>query len=82
MNSKDKDFYRNLKRCLKKRGKKQHRSFLKRNLDTNPEEAHLVNKFEYGEYSSKPYNGIDNDSTRFYNKDITVLLALDEERTF
>lgn len=64
MSQKDKDFYRDLKRCIKKRGKKQQRAHLKRSLEQNPEEAHLENDYDYGAYSSEQYNGMDHDATR------------------
>jgi hypothetical protein len=64
MPAKDKDFYRDLKRCIKKRGGKQRRAFLKRTLEDNPEEAHLENDFDFGGYSSEQYNGMDHDATR------------------
>jgi hypothetical protein len=62
----DKDFYRDLKRCIKKAGNKKRRTFFKKNLLENPEEAHLFTEddFEFGDYSSQQFNGMDNDSTR------------------
>lgn len=64
MGPKDKDFYRDLKRCIKKCGGKQRRAYLKQALTDNPEEAHLCDEFDFGLYGSKQFNGMDNDSTR------------------
>lgn len=64
MPQKDKDFYRDLKRCIKKRGGKQRRAFLKKTLNDNPEEAHLYDEYDFGEYGSEQFNGMDHDSTR------------------
>jgi hypothetical protein len=61
---KDKDFYRDLKRCLKKAGNKRRRAFHKQNLVDNPEDAHLCDDFDYEGFASKPLNGMDHDTTR------------------
>lgn len=61
---KDKRFYRNLKRSVKKDGNKKRRAFFKQNLVENPEEAHLCDEFDFGDLNSKQFNGMDNDATR------------------
>jgi hypothetical protein len=60
----DKDFYRDLKRCIKKAGNKKRRQYYKQTLVDNPQEAHFCDDFEFGEYSSEQFNGMDNDATR------------------
>lgn len=60
---KDKKFYRDLKRCIKKDGNKKRRAFYKQNLLENPEEAHLC-EFDFGESNSEQFNGMDHDATR------------------
>jgi hypothetical protein len=67
MGPKDKDFYRDLKRCIKKRGGKQRRAHLKKQLTDNPEEAHM-DEFDFGEYGSEKFNGMDGDATRIYRE--------------
>jgi hypothetical protein len=61
---KDKKFYRELKRSIKKEGSKKRRAFYKQNLTNHPEEAHLCEDYDFGDLSSKPFNGMDNDMTR------------------
>ena len=57
---KDKRYYRNLKRNIKKLGNKRLRSYLKRRLFDDS----LDDDFDYGDLSSKRYNGMDQDRTR------------------
>jgi hypothetical protein len=59
----DKRFLRNLKRDVKKLGNKRRRSWLKRQLDEDPENAHY-DEYDFGTLSSKHYNGMDRDRTR------------------
>lgn len=59
----DKDFYRKMKRFLKKEGNKRKRHWLKQQLEQNPEEA-PYDEFDFGDLSSKWLNGLDHDSTR------------------
>lgn len=61
---KDKKFYRELKRDIKKIGGKKRRAFLKKNLLENPEEAHWCDDFDFGEFGSEQFNGMDRDATR------------------
>ncbi|MGF1583630.1 MAG: hypothetical protein ACFCD0_30295 [Gemmataceae bacterium] len=63
MDQHEKRELRNLKRSLKRKGTKRRRQHLKRDLQDNPEEAHLT-EFEYDRDSSEWLNGIDNDRTR------------------
>ena len=59
----DKRKLRELKRVLKKRGKKHRRQQLKRDLAENPDEAaHSEEKL--GRHRSDDLNGLDQDSTR------------------
>lgn len=74
--SKDKKFYRNLKRTIKKEGNKKRRSFYKNNLEQYPEEAHFCDDFDFGDLSSKPFNGMDHDATR--RKDSEDIVELDD----
>lgn len=75
MNERDKDRIRRIKRVVKRSGNKKVRSKAKRNIAQNPEEAHLGDD-DYGAYSSKKYNGIDNDSTRRKDDDDNNQLPL------
>jgi hypothetical protein len=59
----DKRFYRKLKRDVKRAGNKRRRQYLKRDLRNNPEEAPF-SEFDFGDTSSQPLNGLDNDATR------------------
>jgi hypothetical protein len=59
----DKDFYRKMKRFLKKEGNKRKRQWLKHQLEENPEEA-PYDDYEFGDLSSKWLNGLDHDATR------------------
>jgi hypothetical protein len=59
----DKDFYRKMKRFLKKKGNQKKRQYLKRQLETNPEEA-PYDDYDFGDLSSKWLNGLDHDATR------------------
>jgi hypothetical protein len=61
---KDKKFYRELKRDIKKEGNKRRRAYYKQNLEQNPEEAHWCDEYDFGGLSSKQFNGMDNDATR------------------
>lgn len=62
-NRKEKDRIRKLKRVVKRSGNKKVRSAIKRDLMTNPEEAHLT-QVDYDGRTSKTFNGNDYDSTR------------------
>jgi hypothetical protein len=55
--------HRELKRDIKKAGKRKVRQQLKRDLAENPEEA-ADSEVDYGHKSSAPLNGIDRDATR------------------
>jgi hypothetical protein len=59
----DKDFYRKMKRFLKKEGNQRKRQFLKRQLEQNPEDAPYAD-YDFGDLSSKWLNGLDHDATR------------------
>jgi hypothetical protein len=54
----DKRFYRDLKRQIKKTGNKKARSFFKKQLDDNPEEAQWA-EYDYGHDQSSSLNGRD-----------------------
>lgn len=55
----DKRKYRQIKKAVKRKGNKRRRNYLKRDVLNNPEEAHIVGEFDFGESSSKVYNKID-----------------------
>jgi len=55
--------HRELKRDIKKAGKRKVRQALKRDLERNPEEAAHA-EIDYGRDSSVPLNGNDRDATR------------------
>ncbi len=55
--------YRQLKRDLKKAGKRKRRQYLKRQLAESPEDAAQV-EFDFGRDSTVGLNGIDRDATR------------------
>ena len=59
----DKRQMRELKRAVKRAGKKSRRQRLKRDLADNPEEA-AHSEEDFGRHSSAHYNGLDNDATR------------------
>jgi hypothetical protein len=59
----DKRRHRQMKRDIKKAGNRARRQQLKRQLDDNPEEAHLAEP-SIGRNSSEPLNGIDRDAKR------------------
>jgi hypothetical protein len=59
----DKDYYRSLKRALKRAGNKRRRQHLKRELADNPEEAPF-SEFDFGRDRSATLNGLDQDATR------------------
>ena len=54
---------RQLKREIKRAGVKRRRRHWKRDLVTNPEEAHRTGE-NLGRYRSATYNGLDRDATR------------------
>lgn len=62
-NRKEKDQLRKLKRVIKRSGNKKVRSAAKKDLATNPEDAHLT-QIDYGGKKSRDLNGIDYDATR------------------
>lgn len=59
----NKDYYRKMKRFLKKEGNKKKRQWLKRQLNGNPEEA-PYNEYDFGVLNSEWLNGLDRDATR------------------
>ena len=59
----DKRRMRQLKRDIKRAGKKHRRRELKRDLADNPEEAHWTEP-SFGRHSSEGFNGMDRDATR------------------
>jgi hypothetical protein len=59
----DKRELRKLKREIKRAGSKHRRRQLKRDLETNPEEAHRSEE-SLGRSSSQGLNRLDNDATR------------------
>lgn len=61
---KDKKFYRELKRTVKQNGNKKRRSYYKKNLEKNPEEAHFCEEFDFGDCNSKQFNGMDGDKSK------------------
>jgi hypothetical protein len=54
---------REQKRAIKRAGSQRRRRMLKQVLRENPEEAPL-GEFDFGRYSSAPFNGLDHDATR------------------
>jgi hypothetical protein len=65
----DKRKLRDLKRAIKKRGKKHRRAELKRTLAENPEEAAEAEE-DLGKHRSDRLNRLDNDSTRRKPEDL------------
>ena len=65
----DKRFYRDLKRDVKKLGNKKRRSWLKRQLEEDPENAQ-DHEYDFGDLTSKQYNGRDHDKTRLREEDL------------
>jgi hypothetical protein len=63
MVDRDKRFYRELKREIKKAGNRKRRQHLKRELRDNPAEA-AHTEFDFGRRSSAAMNGNDRDATR------------------
>ena len=61
---KDKKFYREMKRSIKKDGSKRRRAYFKQDLIENPEEAHWCEDYDFGGLCSEQLNGMDKDSTR------------------
>ena len=59
----DKRRMRELKRAIKRAGKKRRRNQLKRNLADSPDEAHKA-EVDYGRNTSTGLNRLDNDATR------------------
>lgn len=59
----DKRQLRKLKRDIKRAGNKRRRQFLKRQLTEDPEGA-AHPEFDFGDYSSTAFNGLDQDATR------------------
>lgn len=66
----DKRKLRELKRTLKKRGNKHRRAELKRDLADNPDEA-ANSEEKLGRFRSDTFNGLDRDSTRRREEDVT-----------
>jgi hypothetical protein len=54
---------RQQKRSIKRAGSQRRRRMLKQALRENPEDAPL-GEFDFGRYSSAPFNGLDHDATR------------------
>lgn len=65
--SDDKRRIRKTKKDYKRLGNKHNRRKMKRQLETNPEEAD-VKDHDLGKWKTEPMNGVDYDSTR-KNKD-------------
>jgi hypothetical protein len=59
----DKRELRKLKRDVKRAGNKRRRQYLKRELREKPEEA-PHSEFDFGRFSSTPFNALDHDATR------------------
>lgn len=59
----DKRFFREQKREVKKLGNKKRRSWLKRQLEEDPENAQY-HEYDFGDLSSERFNGMDHDKTR------------------
>jgi hypothetical protein len=59
----DKKQLRKMKRDIKKLGGKRLRKKLKENLRDHPAEAHEA-EVDFGRFSSKPWNRLDQDATR------------------
>jgi len=55
---------RETKRQIKKDGNRSRRRHLQRQIQDDPENAHLEDDYDYKHNSSTWLNGIDNDSTR------------------
>ena len=55
---------RETKRQIKKDGNRSRRRHLKKQLEDDPENAHLLDDYDYKYDSSTYLNGMDNDSTR------------------
>lgn len=60
-----KKYYRELKRVIKKTGKRKMRRFLNGAISDNPEFAHEA-EFQFGHDSSKFLNGIDDEKKNQY----------------
>jgi hypothetical protein len=54
---------RQQKREIKRAGSQRRRRMLKQELREHPEDAPL-GEFDFGRYSSAPFNGLDHDATR------------------
>jgi hypothetical protein len=59
----DKRELRKLKRDIKRAGNKRRRQHLKRELREKPEDA-AHSEFDFGRFSSTPFNALDQDATR------------------
>jgi hypothetical protein len=57
---------RQQKREIKRAGSQRRRRMLKQQLRENPEDAPL-GEFDFGRYSSAPFNGLDHDATRTHS---------------
>lgn len=60
-----KKFYRELKRVIKKAGKRKMRKFLNDAITADPETAHEA-EFDFGRSSSKWLNGMDDEKKNQY----------------
>jgi hypothetical protein len=54
---------RQQKRAIKRAGSQRRRRMLKQVLRENPDDAPL-GEFDFGRFSSAPFNGLDHDATR------------------
>jgi hypothetical protein len=63
MNSQDKKYLRKVKREIKRSGNKRVRSQIKREIEENPDVAHMSEQ-DFGGFSSEIMNGMDYDSKR------------------
>jgi hypothetical protein len=64
----DKRQLRKLKREIKRAGSKRRRQHLKRELESNPEEAPFT-EFDFDRCTSSTLNGLDKDATRRKHRD-------------
>jgi hypothetical protein len=69
---------RQQKRAIKRAGSQRRRRMLKQALRENPEDAPL-GEFDFGRYSSAPFNGLDHDATRTRRHDAHARPARPDE---
>ena len=63
MDGKDKKFYRELKRSIKRKGNRKRRRAARQDLAANPTEAHWFEE-QFGKYRSAGLNGLDRPADR------------------